>query len=157
MRVYKSVRLAYEAKVWLNELIIRRENELKKWLSSVEKISNLEEEIYKNHSSNLNGVSVNLVLRVTSGSVIEEAYRNTRNLSQQEWYDLADEMEASLRLRSNFHPVESITPRLYMDIEVIAGIEEFRYKFRADKRNRLPRLSYIIKLIIFAYYKKIFG
>lgn len=35
-RVYKAVRLAYEAKIWIDKLIIHRErelkNELKKWL-----------------------------------------------------------------------------------------------------------------------------
>ena len=40
----------------------------------------------------------------------------------------------------------SVTPRLYLDENVLNGLDEFRYHLmKEDGATRLPRLSYIIK------------
>ncbi|CJE49876.1 Uncharacterised protein [Streptococcus pneumoniae] len=48
----------------------------------------------------------------------------------------------------------SVTPRLYLDENVLNGLDEFRYHLmKEDGATRLPRLSYIIKLVVYSYWK----
>ena len=59
-------------------------------------------------------------------------------------------------VKENYKDKSSVTPRLYLDENVLDGLEEYRYHFKSDEPSkRLPRLSYIIKLIIFAFYSQI--
>ncbi|MDS2549093.1 hypothetical protein RKU32_00560, partial [Streptococcus pneumoniae] len=91
VRVYKSVRLAYEAKVWIDELIQNKERKIKE-LSQNNFLSTLEQTLLSNHYDELNGVSFNIVLKASIGSVIEESYRNTKDYSIDEWQKLRQEM-----------------------------------------------------------------
>ena len=78
-RINKTVRLAHETKLWIDELVSIKELELREELSNG-LISKLEESLFNTNEEILNGVSCNVVLKVTSGSVIEQAYRNIQNI-----------------------------------------------------------------------------
>ena len=147
VRVYKSVRLAYEAKVWIDELIQKKERKIKE-LNQDNFLNTLEQTLLSNHYDELNGVSFNIVLKASIGSIIEEAYRNTKNYSIAKWQNLRQEMEKDPSLET------SVTPRLYLDENVLNGLDEFRYHLmKEDGATRLPRLSYIIKLVVYSYWK----
>jgi len=150
-RVYKSVRLAYEAKVWINDLIAWRaeilQNELKDGLNS-----RLEDEIFELNPEVLNGVSVNLVLKVTNGSVIEQAVRNTKHYDVTKWRQVARDMESAIKSIKNVN-VEDITPRLYLKVDILDELERLRLKLKVD--DSIPRLSYVIKLVVFALHNEL--
>lgn len=58
-------------------------------------------------------------------------------------------------VKENFSDKSTVTPRLFLDETVLEGLEEYRYHFKSDEPGkRLPRLSYIIKLVVFAFYNK---
>ena len=136
VRVYKTVRLAYEAKVWIDELIQKKERKIKE-LSQDNFLNTLEQTLLSNHYDELNGISCNIVLKASIGSVIEESYRNTKDIKT---------VNPSLET--------SVTPRLYLDENVLNGLDEFRYHLmKEDGVTRLPRLSYIIKLVVYSYWK----
>ena len=152
VRVYKTVRLAYEAKVWIDELIQNNERKIKE-LSQDNFLNTLEQTLLSNHYDELNGLSFNIVLKASIGSVIEEAYRNTKHYSIDKWQKLRQEMEKDIK---NVNPSleTSVTPRLYLDENVLNGLDEFRYHLmKEDGATRLPRLSYIIKLVVYSYWK----
>ena len=152
VRVYKSVRLAYEAKVWIDELIQNKERKIKE-LSQNNFLSTLEQTLLSNHYDELNGVSFNIVLKASIGSVIEESYRNTKHYSIDKWQKLRQEMEKDIKT-VNPSLETSVTPRLYLDENVLNGLDEFRYHLmKEDGATRLPRLSYIIKLVVYSYWK----
>ena len=74
MRVYKTVRLAYETKLWLDQLIIYREKQLQQEMKKGI-ISELEAKMQNQYGDILDGISFNIVMKVSSGSVLEQAYR----------------------------------------------------------------------------------
>ena len=125
VRVYKSVRLAYEAKVWIDELIQKKERKIKE-LNQDNFLNTLEQTLLSNHYDELNGVSFNIVLKASIGSVIEESYRNTKHYSIDEWQKLRQEMEKISKM-SILSLETSVTPRLYLDENVLNGLDEFRY------------------------------
>ena len=96
-RVYKTVRLAHETKVWIDELISRRSTELQEYLFKVPLQEKLEKEIFLANPLILDGVSVNVTLNVTSGSVIEQAVRATKDFTVEQWNSVKAEMEVELK------------------------------------------------------------
>ena len=69
-RVYKTIRLAYEAKIWIDQLILRRERELKEEIK-IGLTDKLETDMQEHYGDLLDGISFNVVLKVSAGSVIE--------------------------------------------------------------------------------------
>ena len=92
-------------------------------------------------------------MKASIGSVIEESYRNTKHYSidngknyVKKWKKISKNVNPSLET--------SVTPRLYLDENVLNGLDEFRYHLmKEDGVTRLPRLSYIIKLVVYSYWK----
>ncbi|CKH14164.1 hypothetical protein [Streptococcus pneumoniae] len=152
-RVYKSVRLAYEAKVWIDELIQEKERKIQE-LNKEDFLDKLEKTLLKNHYDELNGLSFNIILKASIGSVIEESYRNTKHYQIDKWQKLRQQMERDVK---NVNPnlETTVTPRIYLDEDVLAGLDDFRYVLmKEDCATRLPRLSYIIKLVVYSYWKE---
>lgn len=152
-RVYKSVRLAYEAKVWIDELIQEKERKIQE-LNKEDFLDKLEKTLLKNHYDELNGLSFNIILKASIGSVIEESYRNTKHYPIDKWQMLRQQMERDVK---NVNPnlETTVTPRIYLDEDVLAGLDDFRYVLmKEDCATRLPRLSYIIKLVVYSYWKE---
>lgn len=150
-KTYKTVRLAYEAKVWINELISKRNEELQAAIRDDITIE-LEEELFDRHKDLLNGVSVNVVLKVTNGSVIEQAVRETKEYSLQKWQEISRKMEKEIKEIKDT-PVDEVTPRLYLNTDILEELENLRIKLKPNGQG-LPRLSYVMKLAVFALYDK---
>ena len=148
-REYKTVRLSYEAKVWINELILKRNTELQKEIKEG-LLGKLEDKMFELNPQLLDGVSISLVLKVTNGSVIEQAVRATREYDIEKWRKVMAEMEVAKK-KIQVVDVTDVTPRLYLNVEILDELEQLRYKLRADG-DCLPRLSYVIKLVVFAFY-----
>ncbi|HFI0830059.1 TPA: hypothetical protein ACGOX1_001938, partial [Streptococcus suis] len=146
-------RLAYEAKVWIDELIQEKERKIQE-LNKVDFLDKLEKTLLTDHYNELNGLSFNIILKASIGSVIEESYRNTRHYPIDKWKKLRQQMEADVK---NVNPnlETTVTPRIYLDEDVLAGLDDFRYELmKEDGATRLPRLSYIIKLVVYSYWKE---
>ncbi|MCY8497742.1 hypothetical protein, partial [Bacillus atrophaeus] len=154
VREYKTVRLSNEAKVWIDQLINRREHLLQSELKDG-LVTRLEDDLFKRHLDKLNGVSFNVVLKVSNGSVIEEAYRNTKDLSDVKWLEKLRELESLSRTRKVENSSSTVTPRLYMDTNVMEGLEEYRKRFMTLDPERIGKrplkLSFVIKLVVYAY------
>lgn len=153
VRVYKTIRLAYEAKVWIDELILRRECELKEEIKNG-LVNRLETDMQEFYTDLLNGISFNVVLKVSAGSIIEQAYRycKKQNFTDDEWDKIQHLMNRTI-VTENFQNESSVTPRIFLDENILDGLEEFRNHFKSDEPGkRPPRLSYVIKLVIFAFY-----
>ena len=144
----KTIRMAGETKQWLDELILKEQIELN------EKVRNgflndLEEKIVSGFSEQLKGVSLNIGLNITAGSIIEKAYLETKNC---DWEKVA----RSLRQieQSSKSSVKGATPRISLDVEVLRGLESYQLEFQRleiySNAQRSVNVSYVIKLIIYA-------
>ncbi|ATC61701.1 MULTISPECIES: hypothetical protein [Streptococcaceae] len=155
-REYKTVRLSYEAKVWIDDLIIHRNEQLQLALKeNMLNTSKLEELLFNSQKKLLDGLSINVGLKVTNGSVIEQAYRKTvedkeNKLTIEQWREFADRLEIDKKHVIN-KDIETVTPRLYLSTDIIQGLENLRYELKREGRG-IPRLSYIIKLVVFSYH-----
>lgn len=156
-RVNKTVRLAYETKLWIDELINIKELELREQINKG-LVPNLENQLFELNPMVLNGVSCNVVLKVTSGSVIEQAYRNTKHYSIDDWHKVIEIMKVEIP-KLNFSSESTVTPRLYIDEKILSELEKYQDTWHSkEPGKRLIRLSYVIKLIVFAeYYSKVEG
>lgn len=151
MRVYKTVRLAYETKLWIEQLIVARNRELQKEIRENQLIDLLENSLFDANGELLNGISINISLNVTGGSVIEQAVRYSRGFTLEEWQKIVIEMESEIKTINDVS-LDDSTPRLYINQEIIIELEELQIFLKRDG-GRPPRLSYIIKLVIYALKK----
>lgn len=150
-RIYKTIRLAYETKYWLDQLIDRRTEQLKKSIRENGLQDRIEEQLLRMNGEELNGVSVNVSLNVTVGSVIEQAVRYSRNLTIEQWNALAGEVESAKR-RIEDTSQNDVTPRIYLDQEIYRELEDMQL-FLRQEGERVPRISYVIKLSAYNLYK----
>lgn len=149
MRIYKSVRLASITSIWVNELIYLKEQQLEESIKNG--LVNEAENILLKQFPLLNGVSRNITFKVSFSSIVEMCYRDTVDYSIEKWDALSKEMENSKTFVEN---IDTTTPKLYLDEDVWSGLEAYQRKFMNEENKRVLRLSYVIKLVIFAGYKK---
>ncbi|HEW7262036.1 TPA: hypothetical protein V0527_001065 [Streptococcus pneumoniae] len=146
MRIYKSVRLASIVNVWVDDLVNLKQIELENEEGLAERAETSLLETFPV----LNGVSRNISFKVSFSSIVEMCYRNTANYSKNEWDILAKEME-----KQNYKiETSTTTPKLYLDDEIWNGLESYQRKLMGENNRRILRLSYIIKLVIFAGWKQ---
>ena len=150
-RIYKTIRLAYETKYWLDQLIDRRTERLKKSIREKGLQDRIEEQLLKMNGEELNGVSVNVSLNVTVGSVIEQAVRYSRDLTVEQWNALAGEVESAKR-RIEDVGQNDVTPRIYLDQEIFRELEDLQ-TFLRQEGQRAPRTRYVIQLAAYNLYK----
>ncbi|QGH03933.1 hypothetical protein EA458_05110 [Streptococcus dysgalactiae subsp. dysgalactiae] len=105
-------------------------------------------------ASLLGAVSITTFFKVSSSSVIEKAFRETRGYSQSEWAELANQMKVT-KVKQDME-IGTLTPRLYLQNDIISELEKYQTLFKSDDMVRQVRMSYVIKLVTFAYYNKIF-
>lgn len=151
---YKTVRIAYETKYWLNELIAHKEEELKKVRDSLI----VEYEVYlKQQPAFLDGYSPTLSISVTHGSIVEAAYNYTKD-TPINWNQKRSEMEIAIKkdIDGKNLDVGTLTPKLYLYTDVLEGLEKYRSELKPENMQRNLMLNYIIKLIVFVYHQKIF-
>jgi len=149
---YKTVRIARDCKYWLNSLITLKESELKKCKTDL--IAD-HERILKEHSDFSDGFSPTISIGVTSGSILEAAYRYVRD----EKIDLKEIRKQIDHLKHNYSApsklnVGTLTPRFYLDSEILDQLEKYQGSLKSDEMQRPLMLNYIIKLVIFAFYEK---
>jgi hypothetical protein len=146
MRIYKSVRLASIVNVWVDDLVNLKQIELE----NEEGLAERAETSLLDTFPVLNGVSRNISFKVSFSSIVEMCYRNTANYTKNEWEVLANEME-----KQNYKiETSTTTPKLYLDNEIWNGLESYQRKLMGENNRRILRLSYIIKLVIFAGWKQ---
>ncbi|MGX7048777.1 hypothetical protein RU86_GL002140 [Lactococcus piscium] len=156
-RDYMSIRLSYEAKFWLEKLQGHVQQVLDKSIDEKE-IDDMEiilKEYLEKISDSLGGVSITNILKVSASSIIEKAYYYTENYSLEKWLEI-DELVRNSKINSNLE-VGTLTPRLYLDKEVINGLEQYRYDFKKDNMVRVVKMSYVIKNVLYAYHLEILG
>ena len=146
MRIYKSVRLASIVNVWVDDLVNLKQIELENEEGLVERAETSLLETFPV----LNGVSRNISFKISFSSIVEMCYRITSDFSKNEWDIIAKEME-----KQNYKiETSTTTPKLYLDDEIWNGLESYQRKLMGENNRRILRLSYIIKLVIFAGWKQ---
>lgn len=152
---YKTIRIARETKYWLNELIEDKE----KKIGEVKK-NLVEREIELNKLDDYaKGYSATISVAVTSGSILEAAYNYARNQKNKiNWKDTVTKLEKEKNaFDKNFSNLDvgTLTPRFYLYSYVLNGLEEYRRELKPPEMQRVLMLSYVLKLIIFVYYKAV--
>ncbi|QWC25113.1 hypothetical protein KJK41_22045 (plasmid) [Bacillus haikouensis] len=150
----KTVRMAAETKELVDELILNEQTILNEKIKQG-LIDRLEENLLQYFSRELAGISLNLTLNITVGSVIEKAYIATEHYLLPEWDILAKsvkELEANLDINK-----KGVTPRIALDKEVLGGLKAYQMKFMGldtyAGAKRAVNLGYVIKLVVYAYWK----
>lgn len=151
-RVYKTFRFSNEAKYWLNKIISYYEKQLYNQLKNQNLLENAEKLLVDNFS--LEGVSINLDLNVTTGSIIDLAIRLTDSFDLQAWRELEDETDsASDKIPINFE--DNTVPRIYLPVRTLDRLEYLRI-YLCEDAKRGPRQTYIIKCALYNLYKQTF-
>lgn len=147
------MRLSYEAKYLI--LIIQKELEtnLETNLNN-SLITKIEDSILNSFEYELEGVSTTIILKVSSSSIIETAFLKTKHLTLEQWMNL---LENEIPIdNKNIIDIGSLTPKLYLRKDVIDGLKNYSTLFMSEQNLRPLKISYIIKYVVYAYYKEFF-
>lgn len=152
-REYINVRLSYEAKYWLEQLQELKQQELNKRIDDG-LVEDIEKKVFEEFS--LDGVSTTIILKVSASSIIEDAFRRTEKYSIEQWKRVNEKLVYTEK-KIDFHKkIGTLTPRFYLDRNIIKGLEEYCLTFMTEKNIRSVKLSYVIKCVIHAYYLELF-
>lgn len=149
-RMYKCFRLAYETKYWLNELAKYQNDKMLRNLQG-KTTTDIEKDILQEY--NLEGVSATLTLNVTTGSVIDLAVQQAKDVLTEEWNELAKEVEIAKREIKDVD-MEDSTPKIYMLTQTYKELQRIQLQMKEDN-HRVPKIAYIIKLAAYRLYKAI--
>lgn len=150
-KIYKTIRISRECKYWLNEIIIKKEEELKE--KKTQLISIYENQLRNN--SDFEGFSPCVSVSVSCGGILEAAFKYTQQ-DEIQWDKLIEEMNIDKNKIDKNIDVGTLTPRFYLYNDVLDGLELYRSTLKSPEMQRNLMLNYVIKLVIYAYYKKIF-
>ncbi|MDT2782832.1 hypothetical protein P7H41_12860 [Vagococcus fluvialis] len=155
-RQYMNVRLSYEAKYCIEKIQTKIQNELDLAISAndLDEIEQLTRNYLINKDPILSSVSITNILKVSSSSIVEEACNFTWNYSLKDWEHIEIKMNNYI-FKENLD-VGTLTPRLYLDEKTQQRIQEYQKTFMKDSMVRVVKNSYVIKLIVFAYFLHIF-
>ena len=157
MRSHLGVRLSYEAKYWLESIqaIIQEKLDAKINEWDLENLEHLTKSYLKDVDNELGATSVTLILKASASSVLEEAFERTKSLSIEEWHKLDNEMKQSISAIPKDKDVGTLSVRFFLENSTISSLESYQKEFMTSEMVRQVRLSYVLKLVIFAYYKEI--
>lgn len=150
-RIYKTIRFAYETKYWIDELIRLRTDQLQKSIRENNLQGRVEDQLFNMNEDDLDGISINISLNVTAGSIIEQAVRYSRTLSIDDWNALSVEVENAKKL-INVNNQNDSTPRIYISEQIYRELEDLQSSLRQEAA-RVPRMSFVIKLAVYNLYK----
>ena len=150
-RIYKTIRFAYETKYWIDELIRLRTDQLQKSIRENNLQGRVEDQLFNMNEDDLDGISINISLNVTAGSIIEQAVRYSRTLSIDDWNALSVEVENAKKLINDNNQNDS-TPRIYISEQIYRELEDLQSSLRQEAA-RVPRMSFVIKLAVYNFYK----
>lgn len=153
IREYKTFRFSYDAKYMLDQLIFYYEQKLHERTVKEDLLDNITDTVMETYD--LYGVSVNLDLRITAGSVIELAVKSTNNLTLSDWKILESEVE-TIKKEIHNYSTEDAVPRVYIAKDTIRQLEDLHFSLREDS-PRGPKIPYIIKLALYHLYKQTLG
>lgn len=153
-RIYKTVRLAYETKKWLNDLIAHHEEQLKVIKESL--ITEYEDKLRKNEK--FKNYSPTLSITVSSGSILEAAYKYCKELelSSSDWSAISEECKKTAKeeiKETGDLDVGSITPRFLIGTDILEGLEQLQWELKPANMQRNIQLNFVIKLVVFNYYQ----
>ncbi|RYD11409.1 hypothetical protein [Staphylococcus equorum] len=162
MRDYINIRLSYEAKFFIESIQTQLQESLQSSISEKE-LPLIEQSIksFINHEfkelnpKTIDAISVTTILKVSSSSIIEGAFKYSSNFPLDKWKIIETEMNA-FKIDKNIE-VGSLTPKLYLEKDVIIGLNQYQKDFMKESMIRIVRLSYVISIVVFAYYKYIFN
>lgn len=152
-RIYKTIRFAFETKYWIDQLILHRTEQLKMNMRDDGLVDRIESQLFELNLCELDGVSVNVTLNVTVGSVIEQAVRYSRNNKKEDWQRLATEVEIAKKFIKDISQ-DDFTPRIYINEQIYRELEDLQMTLRKEGA-RVPRMSFVIKLAVYNLYKSI--
>ncbi len=152
-RQYLNIRLSYEAKLCIEKIHSKVQDRMSDSISITE-LDEIEK-LIKNYLTDkdpiLSNVSITNILKVSTSSIIEEACYFTWNYTSKDWHKIDDEMQ---KYKFNLDiDVGSLTPKLYLENEVIVRLQQYQKDFMKEDMVRVVKMSYVIKVIIFAYAK----
>lgn len=150
-RIYKTIRFAYETKYWIDELIRLRTDQLQKSIRENNLQDRVEDQLLNMNEDDLDGISINISLNVTAGSIIEQAVKYSRTLSIDDWNALSVEVENAKKLINDNNQNDS-TPRIYISEQIYRELEDLQSSLRQEAA-RVPRMSFVIKLAVYNLYK----
>lgn len=156
MKDFISLRLAAQTKTMIEKLIIERQKQLLE-LNQDAVIDTIECVAYNKFKDELNGVSLSISFNVTIGSIIEQIYDQTKDLSLEKW----DEYAKALKTKENKEIAKQVNKTLISKLTisrtVMDGIKKYSLEFMSlptySEAKRAINLGYVIKLMIFAYVK----
>lgn len=153
-RTYMSVRLSYEAKYWLELLQRQVQQTLDDEIGDgeSEEIESLIKKYLEGKKDVLGAVSITTILKVSASSIIEDAFSNTKDYTLEKWRKLQGSVGSAANQLPKNKNVGTMALRLYLDDEIITGLEKYQEKFMLDDMVRVARMSYVIKVVVYAYY-----
>lgn len=156
-RSYMSVRLSYDAKYCIDVIQASIQHELDKNINETD-LSYIEKKIndyLENKNDILGGVSISTLFKVTVSSVIEKAFYYSKDFTVEQW----EAVRVSYIENSDEIPkdknVGNLALRLYLDDEIISRFERYQKDFMLEDMVRIARMSYVIKLVVYAYFKQL--
>lgn len=152
-RLYKAFRFAFETKYWIDCLVKKYDENLQKQIEDG-LMDQIENEISSKYAGLQNGVAFTFTLNVTTGSIIDMAIDATKNLTEDEWKELAQEAEIQ-KNHIEDSDLKDATPSVYLLQSTYDELEILQNKLRGDN-PRVPKKAYVIKLAVYYLYKKTF-
>ena len=148
-REYLNIRLAYEAKYWIEYLQELKQQELNRRIDDG-LVEDIEKKVFEEFQ--LDGVSTTIILKVSASSIIEDAFRTTENYSIEQWKKVNNKLGDTEKEINFQKKIGTLTPRFYLDTNIIKGLEGYCISFMTENNIRSVKLSYVIKCVIHAYY-----
>lgn len=148
-----SVRLGRETKDLIDDLILDGQRNLKERINDGFLLK-LEDTVLQKHRGELIGISLNINLKITTSSVIQEAYVSTKQYSDVKWDQLASSLK-NFEVQRSMRKQE-VNPKLPFTHEVLNGLRNYQTKFMElptfKDAKRALNFGYVIKLVIYAYW-----
>ncbi|ODJ49419.1 hypothetical protein BFR40_11980 [Brochothrix thermosphacta] len=153
-RTYMSIRLSYEAKYWLEKLQGIVQDLLDEQINKddLKKIENNIKVYLEDKNDSLGGVSITTIFKVSASSIIEKAYEHTKDYTPHQWKQVEQSLSDEIKEIPKNKDVGTLAPRLYLKNEIISGLEKYQKDFMHEDMVRIVKMSYVLKIIICAYY-----
>lgn len=148
-----NIRLSYEAKLCIEKIHSTVQDKMNDCVSTTEldEIEKLIKKYLTNKEPILSNISITNILKVSTSSIIEETCYSTWNYTTRDWHKIDEEMQ---KYKFNLDiDVGSLTPKLYLENEVIDRLQQYQKEFMKEDMVRVVKMSYVIKILVFAYAK----
>lgn len=150
----KTIRVSQECRFWLDEILEIKRERIKelKGESIPEKFENI---LRESNEARLQGLSVKVTISATVSSVIAEAIKTAGVLNEEIYNNLVKEMEEAKKNINIALSTEGLTPNLCLFKEDWEILKKIQYRLKGNGGHRVPRESFVIKLLVFKLYRSI--